>query len=251
MRTITGKLTTDKGRRTMPDQQYSWFHDVLLGALTPYQLAVYLVLAKHADEKQDAWPSQKTIAKLAHCSLRQVQLALDSLEALNLIARRLNPPASGRKYGVGAIYTLLHVDAADLHQRVTSTRTTCASPHAPRACTTRTTCVSVLTRPIEQDPVNKTGQTRTAPAALAENARSADGEPSRHPPVIESSLRSPGPVVTLLSPAQISLVQEFDSNLAEALAEGKTTEAAYCQRYAIAAELWRRWKDSLSLRRLA
>ena len=39
MSTVSANNTADKnGRRAMPDKHFSWYHDVLLGALTPIYL---------------------------------------------------------------------------------------------------------------------------------------------------------------------------------------------------------------------
>ena len=196
MSTVPTNDGSGNGRRTMPKNEYGWFHNALLGLLTPFEVAVYCVLAMHVDHQtQECWPHQKTIARLARCSVPQVRRALDQLAKLGLVA--ITPTLKGNRY------TLLPV--ANLSARPLQTETLSQSGGA--------ICQSDPERSIravpaiyqsavkEPDSVNQTqgnptqeNQTAQTRTALAQSAIPHSAPPPVHTPsTVNHSLPSQKP----------------------------------------------------------
>lgn len=88
--------------------------------VTVQQRAVLTVLVLHTDPAGLCWPGQERIAKRTGLSRRTVNYALKELEALGLIKRRSNPPASTR-YTVHVLHS-----APDARSTVQEMRSDCA-----------------------------------------------------------------------------------------------------------------------------
>jgi len=72
-----------------------------------YSTGVYVALCRHADKNQESFPTAKTIADKLGISTRQVFRALETLEKMNIISRKLTIT----KKGFRNIYCLLDQSA--------------------------------------------------------------------------------------------------------------------------------------------
>lgn len=78
-----------------------------------YHIAVYAVIAAHANKRGEAWPSTPTIAKIANCSVMKVKTVLKDLVRFGYFEKAGNGPATHgrppRKYRLVAEFGTQHV----------------------------------------------------------------------------------------------------------------------------------------------
>lgn len=106
------------GIRNVQGGKVTIIHNEIIdaGVLTPYELAVYLVLVRHGDNgTQTCYPSHATIAREAHCSLRKVQEVLLGL-AVELSLITASPRFKGGSR-ITDLYTLLPVPEGGVVRR--------------------------------------------------------------------------------------------------------------------------------------
>ena len=94
-------------------QGWFWAHnaivDVYGAQLGPLGVAVYAVLARHANAAGNAWPSKATIADKLGISKRSVDKAIHQLEACHLVRVSRRRDAAGD--AAANLYLLLPVDS--------------------------------------------------------------------------------------------------------------------------------------------
>ena len=138
-----------------PPNGWTWFDNEVIERLAEIPrrsranaLAVYVVLAKHADGKRECYPSQKHIAGTLGISKDTVQRAIKTLEAAKLVSSKR--VSRGRGGGCFNVYSLAlqNGTGAVLKQVTKPQKTELQNRKKP----------SYKTAPVrqEQDPKNKT-----------------------------------------------------------------------------------------------
>jgi hypothetical protein len=154
--------------RDRRDSSWFWLDKAILdthGAkIGPYGIAVYALLARHADNKGHAFPSLKAMVRVLGMSRQSVVRTLDVLVNAGLISKGYRKSEQGDH--ASNIYTLLHVEIGtspqdlphksnDVHFQngtspqdlPTSTEELRVRPHVDHGTSPRR---------LEQDPLNKT-----------------------------------------------------------------------------------------------
>lgn len=78
---------------------------VIVNQTGPYGLALFMVLAMHANSSRDCWPSIATMAEAAGMSPRKVRLTLRELEAAGIISTEHRRTAKDAP--ATSVYTLI------------------------------------------------------------------------------------------------------------------------------------------------
>lgn len=100
--------------RDTRQRAWGWFNYEVVDVFGPQigadGIAVYMVLARHANQEQASWPAIQTIARKTNLSARQVSRALKKLQDVGLLAAEEQHDESGRQ--LTNRYILLPIDGA-------------------------------------------------------------------------------------------------------------------------------------------
>ena len=176
--------------RLIPAQQYvtiplSILGSVLIGKLSLVATKTYLVLLIRSDSNRNqCWPSYRSIVADANISTTSVMKAIAELEEIGLIVKQKRISENGD--AASNLYTIMvpdmdpeprHTGVSIIDTPVTHTDTPCISH-----CYTGVSTNDTELKPIELKPENYYAPTG-----------SADAEAVEHSPVQQSKLRDPKP----------------------------------------------------------